>query len=103
MVLVFRLFIGVYKAVLLKSRYCLDLVTGFVIFIRWQNSVFGTYSPIRESTYRIPNFLFGNWFGNSVRTEPSLFRFIPFIIVRLIDTFEYHFPVIYTVCQCLTQ
>ena len=87
MVLVFRLFIGVYKAVLLKSRYCLDLVTGFVIFIRWQNS----------------NFLFGNWFGNSVRTEPSLFRFIPFIIVRLIDTFEYHFPVIYTVCQCLTQ
>ena len=42
MVLVFRLFIGVYKAVLLKSRYCLDLVTGFVIFIRWQNSVFGT-------------------------------------------------------------
>ena len=42
MVLVFRLFIGVYKAVLLKSRYCLDLVTGVVIFIRWQNSVFGT-------------------------------------------------------------
>jgi len=30
MVLVFRLFIGVYKVVLLKSRYRLDLVTGFV-------------------------------------------------------------------------
>nr|DAW61332.1 MAG TPA: Late embryogenesis abundant protein [Caudoviricetes sp.] len=27
----FRLFIGVYKAVLLKSRYCPDPVTGFLI------------------------------------------------------------------------
>lgn len=33
----------------------------------------------------------------------ALFRFIPFIIVRPIDTFEYHLPVINTVCQCLTQ
>ena len=39
MVLVFRLFIGVYKAVLLESRYCLDLVTGFVIFIRRRKPV----------------------------------------------------------------
>ena len=69
MVLVFRLFIGVYKAVLLKSRYCLDLVTGFVIFIRWQNSVFGT-PPIRESTYRIPNF-FALVIGSVIRYVPN--------------------------------
>lgn len=51
MVLVFRLFIGVYKFVLLKPRYCFDLVMGFVIFIRWQNSVFGTYRT--DQTFKL--------------------------------------------------